>query len=148
MTDRRLELESERYATFIEWPTNAPVQVEDLVKNGFFATGNWLEAECNWCHIRIDHWEYGDQVSERHRRASPICSMVLAPNHCGNVPVEPAVAAAGQSSDCEGNSVVDGGSTQQVQCACPDLLIEANRLETFKDWPVCIYPLIVRGIAN
>ncbi|XP_030567626.1 death-associated inhibitor of apoptosis 2 [Drosophila novamexicana] len=135
MTDRRLELESERYATFIEWPTNAPVQVEDLVKNGFFATGNWLEAECNWCHIRIDHWEYGDQVSERHRRASPICSMVLAPNHCGNVPVEPAVAAAGQSSDCEGNSVVDGGSTQQVQCACPDLLIEANRLETFKDWP-------------
>ncbi|ALC41854.1 Iap2 [Drosophila busckii] len=131
MSDRRLELESERRATFAEWPTNAPVHVDDLVKNGFFATGNWLECECNWCHIRIDHWEYGDQVAERHRRASPICSMVLAPNHCGNVPMEPT------TSDCEGNSVVDGGGTTQqgTQCACPDLLIEANRLETFKDWP-------------
>ncbi|EDW00601.1 GH20962 [Drosophila grimshawi] len=131
-TDRRLEYESERYATFLEWPTNAPVQVGDLVKNGFFATGNWLEAECNWCHIRIDHWEYGDQVGERHRRASPICSMVLAPGHCGNVPMQ-------QSSDCEGNCVVDGGTAataaQQGQTTTPDLLIEANRLETFKDWP-------------
>ncbi|KAH8297261.1 hypothetical protein KR044_008882 [Drosophila immigrans] len=136
MSDRRLELESERYATFLEWPTNAPVQIEDLVKNGFFATGNWLEAECNWCHVRIDHWEYGDQVAERHRRGSPICSMVLAPNHCGNVPVdEPLVAASGETNDCEGNTVVDGGTRQQGQCNHPDMLIEANRLETFKDWP-------------
>lgn len=130
-TDRRLEFESERNATFSEWPTNAPVQVEDLVKNGFFATGHWLEVECNWCHIRINHWDYGDQVAEKHRRSSPICSMVLAPNHCGNVPVEPT-----ENNDCQGNSVVDGGSGQQSPC--PDLLIEANRLETFKNWPVCI----------
>lgn len=130
-SDRRLEYESERNATFSEWPTNAPVQVEDLVKNGFFATGHWLEVECNFCHVRINHWDYGDQVAEKHRRSSPICSMVLAPNHCGNVPAEPTTP-----NDCQGNSVVDGGSGQQG--ACPDLLIEANRLETFKNWPVCI----------
>ncbi|KAH8405127.1 hypothetical protein KR222_004197 [Zaprionus bogoriensis] len=129
-SDRRLEFESERTATFSQWPTNAPVQVQDLVRNGFFATGNWLEAECNWCHIRIDHWEYGDQVAERHRRSSPICSMVLAPHHCGNVPVTPPVP---ESRDSEGNSVVDGGSGQQ--CSGPDLRVEANRLETFTDWP-------------
>ncbi|EDW10799.1 death-associated inhibitor of apoptosis 2 [Drosophila mojavensis] len=135
MTERRLELESERIRTFAQWPTNAPVLVDDLVKNGFFATGNWLEVECNFCHMRIDHWEYGDQVADRHRAASPICSMVLAPNHCGNVPLESGAAAGDQRSDNEGNSVVDGGAGQQGQCACPDLLIEANRLETFKDWP-------------
>ncbi|EDV37204.1 uncharacterized protein Dana_GF13337, isoform A [Drosophila ananassae] len=123
MTEPRLELESVRLTTFGEWPLNAPVSAEDLVVNGFFATGNWLEAECNWCHVRIDRWEYGDQVAERHRRCSPICSMVLAPNHCGNVP-------RGQESDQEGNNVVDS-----PQCACPDLLLEANRLETFKNWP-------------
>ncbi|KAL7737922.1 hypothetical protein ACLKA6_006292 [Drosophila palustris] len=135
MSDRRLELESERYTTFVGWPSNAPVQIDDLVKNGFFATGNWLEAECNWCHIRIDHWEYGDQVAERHRRASPICSMVLAPNHCGNVPLETVATLPVASNDCEGNSVVDGGTGQQGQCTHPDMLIESNRLETFKDWP-------------
>lgn len=141
MTERRLELESERIRTFAQWPTNAPVLVDDLVKNGFFATGNWLEVECNFCHMRIDHWEYGDQVADRHRAASPICSMVLAPNHCGNVPLESGAAAGDQRSDNEGNSVVDGGAGQQGQCACPDLLIEANRLETFKDWPVCTHYL-------
>lgn len=136
MSDRRLELESERYTTFVGWPTNAPVQIEDLVKNGFFATGNWLEAECNWCHIRIDHWEYGDQVAERHRRGSPICSMVLAPNHCGNVPLETEATGGRETNDCEGNSVVDGGGTrEQGQCDHPDMLIESNRLETFKNWP-------------
>ncbi|XP_034101838.1 death-associated inhibitor of apoptosis 2 [Drosophila albomicans] len=133
MSDRHLELEIERFVTFADWPTNAPVQVEDLVKNGFFATGNWLEAECNWCHIRIDHWEYGDNVAERHRRGSPICSMVLAPNHCGNVPMhdpqQMAAAAAGETNDSEGNTVVDGGAS------LADMLIEENRLETFKDWP-------------
>ncbi|SPP73285.1 death-associated inhibitor of apoptosis 2 [Drosophila guanche] len=126
MTEPRLELESVRTATFAVWPLNAPVSIEDLATNGFFATGNWLEAECNWCHVRIDRWEYGDQVAERHRRSSPICSMVLAPNHCGNVTLS-------QENDNEGNSMVDGGNTSP--CACPDMLIEANRLETFKDWP-------------
>lgn len=125
MTELHLELESVRLATFGEWPLNAPVTAEELVSNGFFATGNWLEAECNFCHVRIDRWEYGDLVAERHRRASPICSMVLAPNHCGNVPME-------QESDQEGNSVVDS----PAQYAPPDLLLEANRLETFKNWPV------------
>ncbi|KAH8246725.1 hypothetical protein KR038_008361 [Drosophila bunnanda] len=124
MTELHLELESVRLATFADWPTNAPVTPEELVSNGFFATGTWLEAECHFCHVRIDRWEYGDQVSERHRRSSPICSMVLAPNHCGNVPRE-------QESDNEGNNVVDS----PAQCACPDLLLEANRLETFKNWP-------------
>ncbi|KAH8375609.1 hypothetical protein KR200_007785 [Drosophila serrata] len=124
MTELHLELESVRLATFAEWPTNAPVTPEELVSNGFFATGGWLEAQCHFCHVRIDRWEYGDQVAERHRRSSPICSMVLAPNHCGNVPRE-------QESDKEGNSVVDS----PAQCPCPDLLLEANRLETFKNWP-------------
>ncbi|XP_033151802.1 death-associated inhibitor of apoptosis 2 [Drosophila mauritiana] len=124
MTELCMELESVRLATFGEWPLNAPVSAEDLVANGFFATGNWLEAECHFCHVRIDRWEYGDQVAERHRRSSPICSMVLAPNHCGNVP-------RSQESDNEGNSVVDSPES----CSCPDLLLEANRLVTFKDWP-------------
>ncbi|XP_017148642.1 death-associated inhibitor of apoptosis 2 [Drosophila miranda] len=127
MTDLRLELESVRTATFVEWPLNAPVSAEDLVTNGFFATGNWLEAECNWCHVRIDKWEYGDQVAERHRRCSPICSMVLAPSHCGNITLS-------QENDSEGNTMVDSGGTASP-CACPDLHLEANRLETFKDWP-------------
>ncbi|KAH8283633.1 hypothetical protein KR018_010235 [Drosophila ironensis] len=120
----QLEQESARLATFREWPTNAPVSAEELVANGFFATGGWLEAECHWCHVRIDRWEYGDQVADRHRRSSPICSMVLAPHHCGNVPRLPA-------SDSENNSVVDSPQSRP----CPDLLLEANRLETFNNWP-------------
>jgi len=129
MAERHLEVESVRLATFGEWPLNAPVSAEDLVENGFFATGNWLEAECHFCHVRIDRWDYGDLVADRHRRSSPICSMVLAPNHCGNV-------RRTQENDQEGNSVVDSPAS----CACPDLLLEANRLETFKDWPVSSLP--------
>ncbi|XP_068144797.1 death-associated inhibitor of apoptosis 2 [Drosophila tropicalis] len=134
MTDRHMELESERLATFTEWPSNAPVTVRDLVASGFFATGNWLEVECNWCHVRIDQWEYGDQVATRHGIVSPICSMVLAPNHCGNVPI----ARNGQRSDTEGNSIVDGGGNTQQQEQIldpPDLLVEKNRLDTFTNWP-------------
>lgn len=54
--------EQVRLDTFSGWPVDAPIEASRIAKGGFFATGNGLEVQCNWCGSKIDEWSYGDQV--------------------------------------------------------------------------------------
>lgn len=48
--------ESARLQSFNLWSVPSNVCFRNLAKNGFYATGNLLEVECNWCHCRINEW--------------------------------------------------------------------------------------------
>ncbi|XP_061394548.1 death-associated inhibitor of apoptosis 2 [Musca vetustissima] len=120
--------EEERLRTFSTWPVNAPVYPNALAKNGFFATGNFLEASCHWCNCRISDWEYGDEVQQRHLAASPQCDFITNYANCGNVRIQ---EMPHSTSDIDNASALITPDTQQSS----DLMIEANRLATFKNWP-------------
>ena len=58
-----MNLEENRLCTFDDWPENAPIDSQRLAKEGFFATGRYLEVECFSCHTRIvASLVYGNQV--------------------------------------------------------------------------------------
>lgn len=132
-----MNLEESRIRSFSTWPINAPVHPRQLTVCGFFATGNFLEAECNWCHLRISDWEYGDEVEQRHILANPICEFITNRNECGNVPFQSStnqLSQPQQSVDSETTACTIPASTAKEDQPL-DLMIETNRLATFKNWP-------------
>lgn len=121
--------EEERIKTFASWPVNAPVYPLVLAQNGFYATGNFLEASCHWCNCCISDWEYGDDVQQRHLAVSPHCEFVRDSANCGNIRTQ---EFPHTTSDVDNASAQMTSDTQQSS----DLMIEANRLATFRNWPV------------
>lgn len=59
-----MNVEEIRLQTFSNWPDDAPVEPSRIAKGGFFATGNGMEVQCNWCGTKITEWQYGDQVNK------------------------------------------------------------------------------------
>lgn len=59
---KKMNVEEIRLQTFSNWPEDAPVEAHRVARSGFFATGNGLEVQCHWCGLKIDEWDYGDQV--------------------------------------------------------------------------------------
>ncbi|KAL9917201.1 death-associated inhibitor of apoptosis 2 [Glossina fuscipes] len=123
--------EEARLRSFVSWPANTPVNPRQLAECGFYASGPFLEAECNWCHCRISNWEYGDVVERRHRIVSPQCEFITNRSCCGNVSMQ--LPTDGDSSQPLSSSGVVNQSSDQRNF--PDLMIESNRLATFKNWP-------------
>lgn len=128
-----MNVEEARLRSFVSWPANTPVNPRQLAECGFYASGPFLEAECNWCHCRISNWEYGDVVERRHRTVSPQCEFITNRSCCGNVSMQ--LPTDGDSSQPLSSSGVINQSSDQRNL--PDLMIESNRLATFKNWPVC-----------
>lgn len=62
MTDMNMNIEENRLHSFHTWPSNAPINPDRLARGGFFATGVYLETQCNWCNKKITDWQFGDQV--------------------------------------------------------------------------------------
>lgn len=118
--------EEERLRTFFTWPSNSPVMPTQLASCGFFATGNFLEVECHWCHCKICDWEYGENVEQKHMSVSPNCEFFT--------------------------SRTPGLSTEGAISPSTDFMIESNRLATFKNWPVCYlvlkyHPNVVKSVS-
>ena len=56
-------MEINRRRTFDSlWPSNAPATPQQLAKNGFFATANFLETQCQFCRKIVSDWQYNDLV--------------------------------------------------------------------------------------
>lgn len=118
--------ERRRRETFSPWPNDPSSRelIERLASAGFFATGNGTETQCNWCGIKINDWNHGDHVDEKHRHYSPDCAFVVNPGDCDNV-IE-------STSDMETETV----ETSQTETDNFDLMNEQCRLTTFTNWPV------------
>lgn len=58
-----MEIEENRLCTFVNWPSDAPIDAARIAKGGFYSTGNEMEVQCHWCKGKIADWHYGDQVN-------------------------------------------------------------------------------------
>ncbi|XP_065367916.1 death-associated inhibitor of apoptosis 2 [Calliphora vicina] len=126
--------EESRLQSFNTWPTDAPVCYRTLSANGFFATGNLLEVECNWCHCVISDWENND-IEERHIRLNPQCEFIINRHQCGNLPMTMTandILQVHQQRNSTGNEVPSSAPKEHRTF---DLLIEKDRLATFVNWP-------------
>lgn len=114
-----MNIEENRIRSFINWPSDSPVDSNSLAKAGFFSTGELLEVQCHWCSKKISEWNFGDQALTRHRKLNALCPFVLSSVCCGNIP--------NQAAAC---------STTSKPINLNDLKNEQCRLATFRTWPL------------
>ncbi|KAM7343257.1 death-associated inhibitor of apoptosis 2-like isoform 1-T1 [Cochliomyia hominivorax] len=126
--------EESRLRSYSSWPITAPVSPRNLSANGLFATGNSLEVECNWCHCRINNWEYGDDIKQRHIQLNPQCEFIKNRHNCGNLPINMSSSVLQQIQDQRDDTAVNP-TLNTKEHATLDLLLEKNRLATFVNWP-------------
>lgn len=141
-----MNVESNRLATFSNWPASAPVDSSRLARGGFFYTGEGTEVQCFSCNSKISQWNYGDQVMWRHRLLEPHCTFVAHPSLSGNVslsnfPISPGWTEAGEeegqteSDSADIRSTPDYGLTEEDEMYRSDAL----RLLSFINWEVSTY---------
>lgn len=129
--------ESARLQSFNLWSVPSNVCFRNLAKNGFYATGNLLEVECNWCHCRINEWNCSDDIEQRHIQLNPQCQFIVNRHNCGNLPL---TTNESQQEQRNVNEVNGGPPSAMEGHTKLDLLIEKDRLATFVNWPVsCIF---------
>ncbi|CAF1264680.1 unnamed protein product [Didymodactylos carnosus] len=71
-----------RTASFITWPTESLPSVDDLVKSGFFYTGNKTIVTCFYCNGSLQNWGPNDNPMIEHSRWFPHCA--YARQLCGD----------------------------------------------------------------
>lgn len=121
-----------RLRSFDNWYNSGPAMYSRaLAANGFFATGNSFEVECNWCHCRISDWTIIENIQERHMSMSPNCDFIVKRQGCDNLPLAPELQLVHGSEE----NAYDSGFAGKANSTL-DLLIEKDRLSTFVNWPV------------
>ncbi|XP_036388335.1 baculoviral IAP repeat-containing protein 7 [Megalops cyprinoides] len=137
LVEPRMRSEEERFRTFQDWPSDAPVTAVDLAKAGFYFLGPGDKVQCFCCGGILRYWVHGDSPLGEHKRHFPMCSFVLGRN-VGNIQQHPTPG----SSDA-----VDGQLLSQLQrmtvddqvvagqAVYPEMEAEDSRLTTFHNWP-------------
>ncbi|XP_037953728.1 uncharacterized protein LOC119683913 [Teleopsis dalmanni] len=128
-----MNIEENRLRSFHGWPSHMPVM--ELAHNGFYSkmSTSGFYVECNWCHSDMDcHNIRSTEVEEIHRLLDPHCDFLCNYESCNNVSIEGAAGQSRSNSNCS-NTVTSEQYSDTAQR--PDLLIEANRLATFTNWP-------------
>ncbi|XP_063064181.1 baculoviral IAP repeat-containing protein 7 isoform X1 [Engraulis encrasicolus] len=128
--------EEERFRTFQNWPSDAPVTPTALARAGFYFLGAGDQVQCFCCEGILRFWVHGDNALEEHRRHFPRCDFILGRN-VGNIRryIEP------------GSDDVDGQLLTQLQrmtvddqgvggqAVYPEMESEDARLTTYHNWP-------------
>ncbi|WP_143442499.1 baculoviral IAP repeat-containing protein, partial [Klebsiella pneumoniae] len=57
------------------WPKHFP-EVEEMVRAGFYFTGDEDSTACVTCGICLKHWKPSDKPLDEHRKASPYCELL------------------------------------------------------------------------
>lgn len=70
------EIEDVLRESFLLWP-KAYIDVEDLVKSGFFYTGDEDAVTCFSCKVTLEDWQADDIPDEEHKKASPNCKLFI-----------------------------------------------------------------------
>ncbi|XP_077525638.1 death-associated inhibitor of apoptosis 2-like [Haemaphysalis longicornis] len=151
----------QRLRTFLNWPLQASVPKEQLAEGGFAHIGG-RRTQCRSCGLVISDWQDGDSVIQRHRDASPHCSLVQS---LQSPPLSSAIAvpSVGAAEGTAGISLVDPAENDffiqhlkasgeaQNNASLPWLMpselflqslkaSEQARLATFSDWPAHFSP--------
>ena len=79
--------ESERLATFIEWPLSY-ILPKDLAANGFYYLRTSDHCACIFCDIVVGAWEITDTPLGEHRKHSPSCPFLKEKVILNNIPLE------------------------------------------------------------
>ncbi|KAM9469778.1 E3 ubiquitin-protein ligase XIAP isoform 1-T2 [Clarias gariepinus] len=100
-----MKREDSRLATFINWPSQSPVNPYDLAQAGFFympESSNQLDrVQCFCCAGMLVNWEEGDDPWQEHARVYPNCFFILG-HDVGNVPSDqPRQPSRGNSGSME-----------------------------------------------
>ena len=75
-----------RLASFnhVNWPTDVPVSIDELARNGFYYTGVNDCVSCIWCRGYLRNWTPGDTALNEHRRHFPDCDFVKQRIECAH----------------------------------------------------------------
>lgn len=137
--------EENRLRTFDnKWP-HAFISPHILAKIGLSYIGPHDQVKCVFCQIKISTWELGDNEVTEHFRWSPNCSL-LNKKDTFNKPKQPTSELNELLSQIDiENAEVDFGAyvetplcnmKENLKNYCfPHLLAEADRLDTYNDWP-------------
>ncbi len=71
-----------RHASFVTWPTENLLSVDDLVRAGFFYTGTKTIVTCFYCNGSLQNWGPNDNTMIEHARWFPQCA--YAKQLCGD----------------------------------------------------------------
>ena len=66
------------FGTFAKWPKQMEQTPSDLVKSGFYYTGQGDLVTCFMCGLTLKDWERGDVVDLEHKKWSPGCKYLCA----------------------------------------------------------------------
>ncbi|NXC68895.1 BIR7B protein, partial [Anhinga anhinga] len=69
--------EEMRLSTFQNWPQYTDMHPEQLVRAGFFYTGQNDVARCFYCGGALSNWSFGDDPWREHAKWYPGCDFVL-----------------------------------------------------------------------
>ena len=59
----------------------------ELARDGFYYLGTGDRVKCIFCNLVLKNWEFGDIVTEEHKKFNASCPFLL--NRCvGNIPLE------------------------------------------------------------
>lgn len=61
--------------TFVNWPRVKP-SVDELVKSGFYYTGESDATTCMSCGLTLDDWKESDVPNVEHQKANPNCELL------------------------------------------------------------------------
>lgn len=78
--------ETNRLKTFTDWPRNAAVSKDALVKNGFIYLHSKDRVQCVFCRGVLSDWEIGDIVENEHKTHCPECRFAFG-YECRNIPL-------------------------------------------------------------
>ena len=78
--------EHKRLETFNDWPSNAPVNKNDLARNGFIYQHIKDRVQCVFCRGILSSWEQGDVIEDEHKKHCPECPFAFG-YECGNIPM-------------------------------------------------------------
>ncbi|XP_063793314.1 E3 ubiquitin-protein ligase XIAP isoform X1 [Pseudophryne corroboree] len=160
--------ESNRIASFTNFPSSSPVSAPALARAGFYYTGIKDLVECFSCKAMVEGWQHGDTAIGKHRKISPNCRFINAFNSSsGCVQTQ---APMSQNTDpyptnefnCAANDFKSSSEIQadfllrtgrvvdQSEPKYPryiNMCSEEARLRTFTNWP-CYVRLTPEQLAS
>ena len=75
----RLKDENARLQSFNhQWPTDCPLDKNELAKAGLFFTGPGDRVQCPWCEGGLYNWVEGDTAFGEHAKYFPSCPFVVS----------------------------------------------------------------------
>ncbi|XP_018612137.1 baculoviral IAP repeat-containing protein 7 [Scleropages formosus] len=138
LVEPRMRREEERFRTFQNWPSDAPVTAMDLAKAGFYFLGPGDKVQCFCCGGVLRYWVHGDSPLGEHKRHFPTCRFVLG-RDVGNTQCLP---TPGSSDSVDGQLLsqmqrmtVDDQVLAGQAAVYPEMEAEESRITTFHNWP-------------